>query len=91
MLALAEARPDQAWLSSAEVEEGVAEEAWDEWAKARSAHPFPTDLPRVLHEAYTEASDGVRGMFKGVAEEAWLIERIRSFVEAFDVEEFLQG
>lgn len=90
MLALAEAKPDQAWLSSAEVEEGTSEEAWAEWVKARPTHPFPADLPRVLHEALTEASGGVRSTFEGVANDEWLTERIRSFVEAFDVKAYLE-
>ncbi len=89
MLSLAEVKPDQAWLSSAEVEEGTAEEAWSEWVKARPTHPFPTDLPRVLHAALNEASAGVQKTFDGVADDEWLTDRIRSFVEAFDVEEFL--
>lgn len=90
MLALAEARPDQAWLSSAEVEEGTSEDAWADWVKARPTHPFPTDLPRVLREALEEAASGVRGTFEGVADDEWLTERIRSFEEAFDVKAYLE-
>lgn len=90
MLALAKAKPDQAWLSSAEVEEGTAEEAWAEWVKARSAHPFQADLRRVLHEVLPEATDGVRDMFVGVIDDEWLDEHVRSFVEAYDVEAYLK-
>lgn len=90
MLALAEARPEQAWSTSAEVEEGTSEDAWEAWVKARPTHPFPSDLPRVLGEALEEAVAGVRVTFEGVADDEWLNERIRSFVEAFDVKAYLE-
>lgn len=86
--ALESERPNESWASIAEVEQGISEDAWEAWTKVR-AHVFweVREAAQALDEAVASTSES----FRGVVDESWLSERVRSFVQDFRAEQLMEG
>lgn len=84
--AFADEQPDRGWPSVIEVEEGISEEAWADWVRARSVHAR-SELPEIVERALREAVESVREAFAvvGGAEP-----KVTAFVEAFRVDDLLK-
>lgn len=74
-------RLGESWSAVIEVEEGIAEDAWDAWTKVRASHAAEVineAFPQALHEAQDDVYANFVGA--GVVSLKWFAEQLKTFV-----------